>query len=586
MYNKIKEEITQDYYVQNFPNEGQRFVAWYLRNIHLRDLNQTRDDITDGAGDKQIDAVVIDDNEARIFIIQGKFIGNERVDAEPLREVLSSWIQLKDLVKLQEVSNQKLKRKLSEVARALEDEYEITFELITTSSLTDSAKDDLGTFQKQLAELSDKDDIVATLNMVDKDEIRRRYDLALERENPNLNHTLTLEQGKYLPMKIAGTNAIIAAIPLRDCIKFPGIKDGTLFQKNVRQSLGLSNSVNKGIKNTIYSDKHRDFFFFHNGITAICKNISIRENDVLEIKGLSVVNGCQSLNTILSCSEQVKNLDDTFILFRFYEIPQRERADKISISTNSQSAVKPRDLRSNDKRVLNLKKVFEQRYPNGYLLTKRGEIATADKDKKQVLDLSNLGKYLISWHSQRPNIAYSEAKIFDKYFEQLFKREYKPENAQALNYWMQDIMECWKVENPLGLNETLLAMKGYAPFHQLYAVSMCFAIANTMSDRVPNPYICYEKAKQDNMVKKIVEIAGTCLNMALEAAASENQPANRVFSPQNWIKAKTCLSGINMAIRTYFNVLPMMPEGKIVNENLKKTLAISTEDFEYRWAAD
>ncbi len=36
-------------------------------------------------------------------------------------------------------------------------------------------------------------------------------------------------------------------LPLRDCIKIPGIKDGSLFRKNVRQSLGNSNKVNKGI---------------------------------------------------------------------------------------------------------------------------------------------------------------------------------------------------------------------------------------------------------------------------------------------------------------------------------------------------
>ncbi len=59
----------------------------------------------------------------------------------------------------------------------------------------------------------------------------------------------------------------------------------------------------------------------------------------LSLHGVSVVNGCQSLTTILSCSERVKTLTDTSLLFRFYEIPQRDRADKISISTNSQSAV-------------------------------------------------------------------------------------------------------------------------------------------------------------------------------------------------------------------------------------------------------
>ena len=46
-------------------------------------------DITDGADDKQIDAIVIDDNNNTVYIIQGKFVGVDKVDAEPLREVLA-----------------------------------------------------------------------------------------------------------------------------------------------------------------------------------------------------------------------------------------------------------------------------------------------------------------------------------------------------------------------------------------------------------------------------------------------------------------------------------------------------------------
>lgn len=274
------------------------------------------------------------------------------------------------------------------------------------------------------------------------------------------------------------------------------------------------------------------------------------------------------------------------MLLRFYEIPQRDRADKISINTNSQSAVKPRDLRSNDKRVLNLRKSFEQKYPRGYLITKRGEVVPADRDKAQVIDLSDLGKYLISWHSQRPNIAYSETKIFDKYFEQLFRREYRPENVQALNFLMQQIQKTWTKENPLGLNETLLVMRAYAPFHHLYAVSMCFAIANNQADRVPNPSSCFDQVIGAVMLEEIVKIAGVSLNMALEAAANEPQPQNRVFSPQNWIKAKTCLAGINFAIRNYFAMLPLMPGGKDIKSKLDSTLKLNAEDFEYRWAAD
>ncbi len=582
MYQKILEEIKQDYYQQKFPNDGQRFVAWYLRNIHLRDMNETLSDITDGANDKQIDAIVVDDDNNTIYVIQGKFIGENTVDAEPLREVLSSWMQLKDLVRLQENCNDKLKRKLSEVAIGIDDDYDVVFELITTGSLTAGAQNDLATFQANIAE---SDDFPASIHLLDEGELKVRYDMALDRENPSIKHSMNLENGKYIRMEIGGTNVVISAIPIKDCLKIPGVKDGTLFQKNVRQSLGLNNRVNKGIKSTIFHDS-KDFFFYHNGITAICKKMEFENNGTLHLRGLSVVNGCQSLNTILSCSEKVKTLDNSYIMFRFYEIPERDRSDKISVSTNSQSAVKPRDLRSNDKRVLSLKKLYEQKYSKGYFITKRGEEAPGDRNKSYVIDLVDLGKYMISWHSQRPNIAYSETKIFDKYFEQLFKRDYKPENIYALSYWMSEVWRKWTKENPLSLNESLLAMKAYAPYHHLYAISLCFCVSNNMPEGVPNPVITYEKARNSNIIDQIVNMAGSCLNSALEAAANEPQPANRVFSPQNWIKTKSCLAGIRAAIRQYFNMLPSMPGGAQLKQQLSTSLSMDTSNFEARWAAD
>ena len=125
MYKKILEDIAQDYYKSNYPNDGQRFIAWYLRNIHNLDIVEARDCITDGAGDKQIDAVYIDNQSSIIYIIQGKFYSGAEVDAEPLREVLSSWVQIKNLPKLQEAANDKLRIKINEISNALEDDYNV-----------------------------------------------------------------------------------------------------------------------------------------------------------------------------------------------------------------------------------------------------------------------------------------------------------------------------------------------------------------------------------------------------------------------------------------------------------------------------
>ena len=311
------------------------------------------------------------------------------------------------------------------------------------------------------------------------------------------------------------------------------------------------------------------------------------DGEALTLSGLSIVNGCQSLNTILSCSETVKKVDDAFILFRFYEIPQRDRADKISINTNSQSAVKARDLRSNDKRVLAIKKAYELKYPTGYFVTKRGESAPADRNKDHVVELSDFAKNLVAWQTLRPNLSYGETKIFDKYFDTLFKnKDYPPENVFALNTWMNEVQSTWVPANPLSLNETLLAMKAYAPYHHLYAVAMIFAISSNQSDRVPSAHKALGSAQAANMVDEIVRIAGTCLNMALEAAANEPQPANRVFSPQNWVKSKACLAGINGAVRNYLNMLKGFPGGAEVKKRLDEATVLPTDAYEYRLSAD
>ena len=529
----IKTEIAQDYYQQNFSNDGQRFVAWYMRNIHLLDQCQTKDAVTDGANDKQIDAVYIDEDEQKIYIVQGKYYLGDIIDAEPVREVISSWTQFNNLPALQESANDKLKKKISEISLALDDDsYCLCFELITTSTFSSEADKDVEAFQKLLTE-DENTDINAQFSVIDREGLMDAYNRVLEQTNPVLNHTVTLENGKYLMTELSSTKVLIAAMPLKECIKIPGIKDGTLFQKNVRQSLGINNTVNKKIKRTINDPiKCSDFFFFHNGITAICNKMEDLKNGQFKFYGLNVVNGCQSLNTILSCSENVKKRNDAYVLFRFYEIPQRDRADSISINTNTQSAVKARDLRSNSKQVLRLKRAYEQKYPNGFFATKRGEQMPANKDRNYLVELSSLGKNLMAWYMQRPNLSYGETKIFDKYFSTLFKNDYRPEDIYALTFWMNKIMESWTMDNPLGLNEIILTMKAYAPYHLLFAISAVFAKCNNQMN-VPSPAECLKLAQANNLVDTVIAISANCLNNAIESESSKCIQNNKGHSVNN-----------------------------------------------------
>lgn len=579
MYAKILHDIQQTYYQDNYANDGQRFVAWYLRNIHGLNTVEAKDCITDGANDKQIDAVYINNQDSTIYIIQGKFMFGEYIDAEPVREVLSSWILVQDLNQLQDAANSKLKVKINEISAALDDDYEICFELVTTAKLTDQAQMDADAFSKKL---SDSEELNANFVVVDDEMLKVKYDEALNKTNNYINFTFQLESGKYLDVELNGTRAVLAAIPLKDCVNIPGIKDGRLFRKNVRQSLGNSNKVNKGIAKTIKKEPG-DFFFCHNGITALCSKMDI-QNGQLTVKDLNIVNGCQSLSTIFSCGEAAKK-SYGYILFKFYEMANSEKADKITNSTNSQSAVKARDLRSNDKIVLSIKKNYEQTYPNGYMVTKRGEnVDTTRYDAGHIIQLTDLGKELIAWHSQRPTLSYSETKIFDIYFNQLFKKDYPAEDVQALHELHSAIMSRWNPDNPMGLDETLLAMKSYAPFHHLYAVSIVFAEVSNMSEMVPRPSKVLAQLKECGMMDTIINIAGKTLNRAFKNANSKAVAENRVFSPQNWIKSKASIVSLTEALRVRLDA--MEDDETNLGAKVQSCCKLEKQDFESRWTAD
>lgn len=265
---RVRADLKNDpYYHQNFSNEGQRFLAWYLRSCYLRTAIQAKDDITDGQKDKEFDAVIVDDEKRQIIIIQSKFHTGS-IDHQPLQEILAAWLQIQNLAALQASCNGKLQIKLEAIAVALEDGYEVVFELVTTGQLTTDAKNDLAGFQATIADFEHPE---ASLTFVDSDVIQTRWTEAAGKDLPKITHTIVLEQGHYLAVGIANFKTVVAAIPLADCLKFPGIADGKLFRPNVRQSLGLTNKVNKGMKQTLHSDNPQYFFFYHNGLTALCE---------------------------------------------------------------------------------------------------------------------------------------------------------------------------------------------------------------------------------------------------------------------------------------------------------------------------
>ncbi|MBZ5507858.1 MAG: AIPR family protein [Acidobacteriia bacterium] len=574
---QIQDEIkANQYYAQNFSNDGERFVAWYLRRVMLRDAVQAKDDLTDGKDDKWIDAVVVDDDEQRIVIIQGKFINSSKVDSGPLEEILSAWVRLQDLPALQRDANERLKRKLEAIRKALDEEYRVDFELLTTGELTDAAKADLKAFSEKLGEF---DDFTATLTLVDTDLLETRLAEANARELPSLEHTLKVEPAKTLLTHVTNARTVVTLLPLKECLSFPGINDGRLFRKNVRQSLGSNNKVNRAMRQTLQSEKIRDFFFYHNGITALCDQLDYDEKaGEIKVKGLSVVNGCQSLSTISTASERVRSDEaaGASVLFRLYEIPDRTLADRISVNTNSQTAVKPRDLRSNERVMVGLKRAYEARYPNGFFITQRGTVRPADKDENLTVDAAVLAKMIMSWHCQRPNIAHNEKRLFDEYYKTIFRTGYDPASILALQTWLNAIDHAW---DNLNLIDELRAGRAHVKFHLLFSVSALYANVNKQPTMVVSPSHTLKTAQAP---AEILPLAANCVQNAFQSAYNDAVLSGKVFSPQNWLKTNASVAGQQLVAGTVTSMLPSFPNGK----SLIQSLSAPAEVFTARWSAE
>ena len=138
----------------------------------------------------------------------------------------------------------------------------------------------------------------------------------------------------------------------------------------------------------------------------------------------------------------------------------------------------------------------------------------------------------------------------------------------------------------MGLNDALLAMKAYAPYHHLYAISVILCEINKMPESVPNPAVSYSLLKGSNLLDTVIEMAGNCLNAAFENASAEANEAGKIFSPQNWIKAKGSLKDIRTATRNSFTAMKMYPQGKQQLQILQEQLSMGKEQFEARWTAD
>jgi hypothetical protein len=101
------------------------------------------------------------------------------------------------------------------------------------------------------------------------------------------------------------------------------------------------------------------------------------------------------------------------------------------------------------------------------------------------------------------------------------------------------------------------------------AIFSASALRRASALRFPNPAV-------------LIGFAANCYNSAFDASKAEAEEKGKLFSPQNWLKAKDSLLKLSASVSMYMGFMAAVPNGP----ETRKALEIPANRFSLRWAAD
>lgn len=293
--------------------------------------------------------------------------------------------------------------------------YKIIF-IVFHSGLSVPAKDALETDVSAIIEATGNTintDIIIHKNICDiYDRLQKKERLNIELTYKKFDTSYNLGEEVQSYVGFANANDILKA-----CKEHMDI----IFDENIRLYEG-DNPVNQGIYNTASTDDSKNFFFYHNGIVLICDKIkNSTGNQRLLLEGVSVVNGCQTINSLKRAYDDGKMNDDIFIQFRIIETSDFDLRASITEYLNSQTKIKDSYFLANDSFVRELqsellkKGYFLERLINEYSY-KRDLNKIEEYDKKKILVLEKVIQiYAVYFHNEYAARAKrGKNELFDK----------------------------------------------------------------------------------------------------------------------------------------------------------------------------
>ena len=361
---KIVGEVRDTQAQYGYGNLGDAFTRWCVERLEGLESSEADEACeVQGTGDKSLDYYTKNDKAALLTLGQCKFSesGNYQVSREEIADFFGLPARLQSPPPTAKVA---FKEAAQSYQEAIAQGYEIELKFSILGKLSPDAEQEV---KHQRPKLPQKHEFIP-LNL---QEI-----LALLELQPVPARALTIADGQVFPRN---SDALVASVKAKDLIKMYKDLGDKLFALNPRLYLGKGKAVNKELLTTLdlqtEPDGRKLFWYYNNGITAICKNFKLghpQENQVT-VEDLRVVNGCQTIRTLREEDREAHIGDEVHILLCLVKTEKGDFSGKISRRRNRQTAIKARDLVSDDDEQRRIQDEFHKEYPSYFYERKQGE---------------------------------------------------------------------------------------------------------------------------------------------------------------------------------------------------------------------
>ena len=426
-------------------------IVWYAENVLSLDPEDTIERIVKDLHGEGVDAFLVDDNNSELIFVQAKTVNDFRHTKNnlPENDIKKTLEGIRFLIKGE------YKGKITPELENLVDEYH--------------DKERKGIYKTQILFLTLK-----------QEPVDYKYIESFEREFENLKvkvidftklkhffETVYLVRLSEPPKKISfhiKTNILkkddpyisrVFTIKAEEVARVYGEHRETIFQQNVRYFLGLrSRSINEQIyQSAVSDDTSHLFWYFNNGITMICKALNITTSEkIIYLERPQIINGAQTAYALYRAYEEDKLKDNAEVLVRVIETNDKNLIESITLYTNSQNAIRLRDLCSNDEIQIKIQRIIGGF--NYFYERKRGEFdkeyptieekkkALTDNYRDKVISNEKAAQAFLAFYLDKPAQAKSEKKrIFIK-DESGFYKEIFNKNDEILP---EKLLFAWKL---------------------------------------------------------------------------------------------------------------------------------------------